>query len=188
MKNRLTMICLILSLLLVIAAASACGAGSTAPGTKEPPATEKPISETETPKTDMQQTKASNSPIPEAGRIIILEEDTAADKYKEYIEFTADESEFKTKIFLVAEGTVRDFKFLSVAIEGADEGGKIEYTAKTLYEQELLTEEKPLLVTMTFFGDLPSYGISYTGQNGETKVFAIEQSGKDGSVLLTELK
>lgn len=44
----------------------------------------------------------------------------------------------------------------------------------------------PLVVGMTFFGSIPHYGISYTDENGSSKQFAIEQSGDDGSILLTE--
>ena len=53
---------------------------------------------------------------------------------------------------------------------------------------ETSSPERPLLVAMTFFGDLPSHGISYVDQEGKTKNFLIELSGQEGSLQLTEFE
>lgn len=39
---------------------------------------------------------------------------------------------------------------------------------------------------MTFSGDIPNYGISYVDEQGTTRNYALEVSGKDGSILLSE--
>ena len=38
----------------------------------------------------------------------------------------------------------------------------------------------------TFFGDLPNNGVSYVGEDGATRNFAVNVSGEDGSLMLTE--
>lgn len=100
--------------------------------------------------------------------------------------FVADVSEHQVTILLSSESDLKDFTFLSLTPEQVDDAGKVSFSTKELYYVEKLTPERPLLVTMTFFGDLPSYGISYVDQEGKTKHFSIDLSGKDGSLQLTE--
>ena len=49
--------------------------------------------------------------------------------------------------------------------------------------------EKPLVVKLSFPGDLPAYGISYEDSEGkgEEHRFSICMSGKDGSLLMSDL-
>lgn len=106
--------------------------------------------------------------------------------YAEYITYTVDESEYSTKILFMAEGTVTDFSFLSLSIKDVDENGKATFDTESLYKLDKLTEEKPLEVTLTFYGDSPAYGISYKDAQGVTKNYTVTISGEDGSVILSE--
>ncbi len=103
-----------------------------------------------------------------------------------YDEFVADTSEDQVKLLLSTETGVKDFTFLSLTLDHVDDAGKVSFSTKELYSAKQLTPERPLFVTMTFFGDLPSYGISYVDKEGNTKHFSIELSGQDGSLQLSE--
>lgn len=55
-----------------------------------------------------------------------------------------------------------------------------------LYHAEEFTPDRPLAVTVSFPGVLPTVGISYTDADGTGRVLHIGMSGKDGSFFLTE--
>ncbi len=120
-----------------------------------------------------------------ASRVVAMfAEDAKA--FDEYAVFKVDESEYSTTILFIAEGTVTDFSFLSLSIKDVDENGKATFDTESLYNLDTLTEEKPLEVTLTFYGDSPAYGISYKDAQGVTKNYTVTISGEDGSVVLSE--
>ena len=98
--------------------------------------------------------------------------------------FTADDSPDATKVIFMAEGDVRDFKFLSLFCEDVLEDGTPVFTVEEMYHLDRLTPEKHLLVEMTFWGTMPSYGYSFVDDNGETQRFTLEMSGMDGSIYI----
>ncbi len=102
----------------------------------------------------------------------------------DYDTFIVDTTESQSKIVFSAGKRVKDFKVLALSMADVDEDGKIRFTVKELYALDQLTPERPLVVGLTFYGDLPHYGISYVDENGITRQFAIQISGKDGSLLL----
>ena len=106
--------------------------------------------------------------------------------YTDFIKYIVDDSEYSTKILFTAEGEVTDFRLLSLFVNDVDDNGKMTFDTESLYELPTLEEDKPLEVTLTFYGDLPSYGISYKDASGTTKNFTLTLSGEDGSVILTE--
>ncbi|MBO7319057.1 MAG: hypothetical protein J6V06_03440 [Clostridia bacterium] len=109
-----------------------------------------------------------------------------AGAFDEYAVFTVDESEYSTKLLFMAEGTVTDFNFLSLLITDVDENGNMTFDSQSLYSSDVLTEDKPLEVTLTFYGDTPAYGISYKDAQGITKNYTVTISGEDGSLILSE--
>lgn len=46
--------------------------------------------------------------------------------------------------------------------------------------------ERPLVVRMTFPGDLPAYGVSYVDAQEDVHHLLLDISGKDGSLMLRE--
>lgn len=100
--------------------------------------------------------------------------------------FTADNFDTQVKVLFSTTESVKDFKFLELQLDEVDKNGKISFLEKEIYSLKNLTNEKPLVVDMTFFGDTPNYGISYVDNNGNTKKFAIQMSGEDSSLLLVE--
>ncbi|MCR5230877.1 MAG: hypothetical protein K6D03_12200 [Solobacterium sp.] len=106
------------------------------------------------------------------------------DKPKDYDSmsvFTADQDSAAADVLLTANTAVSDLKFLRIRYYAS--GTRTGYR---IYETDKVNEDMPLLVHMTFYGDLPSYGISYTDLDGSARCFEIVQSGKDGSLILNE--
>jgi hypothetical protein len=110
-----------------------------------------------------------------------------AGKFSYEVEVSEGDPEF---VYVYADGR----KIASLIVEAGDkvsftiaEDGEVIFEKEVLYEQETLTEECPLLVKMTFFGTIPSYGIAYTDSDGEEKQFSVEMSGVDGSLFLAEM-
>lgn len=112
--------------------------------------------------------------------------DEALANYSSYDTFIADESEHQVKLLISSTQPLRDFNFLKLSIDGVDEAGNLITSTELIYNVDSLMPDYPLVVAMTFYGDLPSYGISYEDENGETRYFYITLSGKDGSLLLVE--
>ena len=106
--------------------------------------------------------------------------------YTDFIKYIVDDSEYSTKILFTAEGEVTDFRLLSLFVNDVDDNGKMTFDTESLYELPTLEEDKPLEVTLTFYGDTPAYGISYKDGSGATKNFTVTLSGEDGSVILSE--
>lgn len=93
--------------------------------------------------------------------------------------FTADTSGAQQEVAFFANcGDVYDFAFCSVTyFENGD------YDLEPLYTTDALTQNAPLVVSMTF-EDVPAYGIRYTDSNGIDIAKLIDVSGMDGSVEL----
>lgn len=107
--------------------------------------------------------------------------------YSDFDEFIADNNEYRAKLVFTTDTKVRDFRVLAVSYEGTNENDEILYQKEEIYKQDDLIPERPLIVYMTFFGSMPSYGISYLDDMGKTRTFIVYQSGLDGSVLLQEI-
>ena len=94
--------------------------------------------------------------------------------------------EEKPLICFTTERTVTDFRVLTLTFISADENGNLTFFTEETHYQEALTPEVPLLVRMELMGTIPNNGISYVDANGAARYFAVEMSGFDGSLLLTE--
>lgn len=105
-----------------------------------------------------------------------------------YDEYVADAANQQIRVVFTTDHTVTKVKVLSLKIKGVDAGGVATFSEEELYAQGSLTPKRPLVLTLTFLGDIPNYGISYVDENGAVKSYALGQSGEDGSLLLTEYK
>lgn len=103
-----------------------------------------------------------------------------------YDVFTADSLAEQRQVVFIGVSTVYDFKVLSLNFESVDDNGKVKYDTEVLYGQTELIPERPLMVGMSCDSTISCYGISYVDGNGVTRNFAIEVSGMDGAVLLSE--
>ena len=62
------------------------------------------------------------------------------------------------------------------------------FTAQDRYTLDELTPERPLAAKLTFAGDIPNNGVAFLDSAGTEHVYAVELSGKDGSLVLWEIE
>ncbi|MBE6735249.1 MAG: hypothetical protein E7563_07925 [Ruminococcaceae bacterium] len=99
--------------------------------------------------------------------------------------FTADSSDYETEVVFFANyGDVYDFEFCEIKWLDDSDSGESDFEFVPVYKTETLTQDTPLVVTMTFWGDMPSYGIRYTDSEGTEHSGTISTSGMDGSLIL----
>ena len=113
--------------------------------------------------------------------------DDVLSNFSKYDTFVAEESEYNVDIVFYANETVKDFKLLSLDdmnIDFDEEKSIPVFDAIQIYSLDKLSPKRPLLVSLTFYGSIPHYAISYTTAKGDTKTFSIDQSGFDDSVYL----
>ena len=91
-------------------------------------------------------------------------------------------SYLKTEIHLLLVKTA----LLRLTFTEISEEGKVSFDVEERYGQKELLPGRPLLVRMMFFGTIPNNGISYVDGEGVTRRFVLDQSGEDGSLLMTE--
>ena len=58
--------------------------------------------------------------------------------------------------------------------------------AEVLYAMDEMDPDHAFLAQVVFWGDMTTYGISFTDESGEARHFAVSISGKDGSLVCTE--
>ena len=58
--------------------------------------------------------------------------------------------------------------------------------AEVLYTTEELDPDHAFLAQVVFWGDMTTYGISFTDADGQARHYAISISGRDGSLVCTE--
>lgn len=200
MKKRFLMVFLCCVLLCM----SACG---TASQEKTEPQTAADTSETQAIATDAQPVIESLTAI-ESNEIALTEAQTEASTEPEtfvtatitvhfaddgmpaagkYETCTAVESP-QTRIVLSTNATVRDFKVLALTEADMDDDGEMHFKTEEIYKLDRLTADRPLLVSTTFYGEIPNNGISYVDETGTTRCFAVDMSGEDGSLYLWEFK
>ena len=100
--------------------------------------------------------------------------------------YSVEQSEYATRIVFSTDGVLHDFKLLSLCMTDVDEEGNPEYSIDDIYSYGTLEAYRPLIVELVFYGDTPSYGVSYTDETGETRRLAVSMSGYDGSLALFE--
>jgi len=106
-------------------------------------------------------------------------DETEADVYK-------NSDDYANKLVVLASEDVKNLKVMKISLKDVTEEGKVIYDVDELYTQKELKIDRPLLLGVTFWGDLPEYGISYEDQQGRTFQYAIYQSGRDGSMVMEE--
>lgn len=111
-----------------------------------------------------------------------------ADGYEGACEkFVADEGEYAIDVLIAADKPVTDVKILSLSLNEMDNNMTYSFHAEELYSLDELTPEKPLVVKMVFTGAIPSRGIYYV-DDGVEKVYAINVSGMDDSLIFEKVK
>ncbi|NLL91075.1 MAG: hypothetical protein GX222_01460 [Ruminococcaceae bacterium] len=109
---------------------------------------------------------------------------SSPDKFEEFID---DDSEFQVKAVFTVNTSVKDFRYFEIASVDVDEDENIIYNmGNELFSTGELTNERPIVIAMSFPGSMPSRGISFTDETGTVRYFAVLMSGKDGSLFMDE--
>lgn len=99
-----------------------------------------------------------------------------------YDQITVDDEDPPVRVVFLSEQPVTDFRVLALSM--ADMDSEILFDTEEVYYQPALTPDRPLVVTMVFYGDIPNNGISYVDANGISHVFAVDMSGENGALYL----
>jgi hypothetical protein len=120
------------------------------------------------------------------GPVQVRPAEEVASEASRYDVFVADTQPESVKIAFTTDRNVSDFNVLKLELKEVGEDGRPDFSVTKLHQQDVLTPDCPLLVGLSFFGTVPHYGISYVDEDGQTRSFAVEQCGEDGSPVLTE--
>ena len=102
--------------------------------------------------------------------------------------YVADSSQPQvTAAFYVSE-EIRNLKVLSLAFEDVDDMGNATFSTEELYHYGDFGPGNPFAITLTMYGTIPCYGISYETADGENHYYAISESGMDGSAILVKFE
>ena len=108
--------------------------------------------------------------------------DYAEETFNAYHAYWSDEVDFITSIGFTPTETLTDVQFGVL-----DWFEREQYTmSEVLYTMDELDPDRCFLAQVVFWGDMTTYGISFTDADGETRHYAISISGMDGSLLCTE--
>lgn len=102
------------------------------------------------------------------------------------IQITLSADEPVSRLILTTDEAVRDLKLLDLKNPSVSSEGKMSFSTAVRYDLGEFSPERPLEIALTFYGDTPTTGISYTDETGRTRTFALDVSGMDGSPYLWE--
>ena len=101
-------------------------------------------------------------------------------------EFNIPEDFTGVRVWFTTNETVTDFRILHLTCETIDDDGNLTFAVEEVYSQPELTPDRPLAAGLEFPGDMPSNGISYVDTDGVIRKYAVDMSGRDGSLFLWE--
>ena len=127
-----------------------------------------------------------SGPVREPAVQVAFADEALLSGLAEYDRFTDYPSDYQVQLVFTADTPVTDFRFLALTLRDVSDSGEMRFDIEELYTTNALAEGKPVVIRMTFAGDLPDRGIAYTDANGIARYFAITTSGADGSPLLME--
>ena len=126
--------------------------------------------------------------VPEPAVVTVEMADMNAIEDAPHDECSIEGSEPRTDIMFRTSTSITDVHVLGLTVKDSLADGSYSFAIHDLYSQELLAPDSPLVVHLTFYGDLPCYGISYVDTDGTKKSMMLEISGADGSLILTPME
>ncbi len=95
--------------------------------------------------------------------------------------FIAEDSEYISYILFTAEDKVTDVRIY--AMDFVEDGF---VPAQELYAADTMKQGETLLGGVVFWGDMTTYGMSFTDSSGAVRSYEMTVSGKDGSLIFAE--
>ena len=102
--------------------------------------------------------------------------------------YEADSSQPQVIAACYVSEEIRNLKVLALTYEDVDDMGNTIFSTEELYHYGDFAPGNPFVITLTMYGTIPCYGISYETADGETHHYAICESGKDGSAILVKFQ
>ena len=108
--------------------------------------------------------------------------DYAQESFNAYHAYWSDETDYITAIGFTPGEKLTDVKF------GLLDWFETEswQMSEVLYTMDELDPDRAFLAQVVFWGDMTTYGISFTDADGAVRHFAVSISGKDGSLICQE--
>ena len=108
--------------------------------------------------------------------------DYAAESFNAFHAYWSDETDYITAIGFTPAEKLTDVRF------GLLDWFETEswQMSEELYTIEEMDPDHAFLAQVVFWGDMTTYGISFTDADGEVRHFAVSISGKDGSLVCQE--
>ena len=108
--------------------------------------------------------------------------DYAQESFNAYHAYWSDETDYITSIGFTPAEKLTDVRF------GLLDWFETEswQMAEVLYTMDELDPDRAFLAQVVFWGDMTTYGISFTDADGAERHYAVSISGKDGSLVCTE--
>ena len=136
---------------------------------------------------------SQHSPVSEATDTIGSEvnvhwAEDVLDNSSVYDEFSVEQPDPEVRVVFTTENNLQNFKILELELDNIDDLGNISFLTRELFALDELTSERFIVANLTYFETIPQYGIAYIDRSGTTRYFALELSGKDGSLLLSEFR
>lgn len=106
----------------------------------------------------------------------------AAEDFNAYHAYWSDETDYITSIGFTPAERLTDVKF------GLLDWFETESYVmnEVLYTIDEMDPDHCFLAQVVFWGDMTTYGISFTDESGEARHYAVSISGRDGSLVCTE--
>ena len=92
-----------------------------------------------------------------------------------------DDGEYSIKLMILPHETLRDVRFEKLM--WVEDGYEVECTYDIFPE---LSAAWPLVADVVFYGDMTTYGVSFTDEYGAERHFSLFMSGMDGSIVASE--
>ena len=108
--------------------------------------------------------------------------DYAPEDFNAYHAYWSEDTDYITSIGFTASQKLTNVKF------GLLDWFETEswQMAEVLYTIDEMDPDHSFLAQVVFWGDMTTYGISFTDECGEARHFAVSISGRDGSLVCTE--
>ena len=99
----------------------------------------------------------------------------------EFISRKADASEYSVKIAVRANELLRNVRFTSLTL-----GEEFWETEKVLYSARYMQSWRPLVIEVTFWGDMTTFGFDFTDESGVSRRYLMNISGRSGELYVWE--
>ena len=106
--------------------------------------------------------------------------DFAPEHFVSDYEWHCGEPEFVTDIGILANQTITDVTINTMELMPVFRENEVLYTVDEMHKDEALK------VSVVFWGDFTTYGLSFTDSNGNRRSYSLMISGKDGSLVCRE--